>query len=63
MDPGIAFLDDWSYFDSKEEEEFGWLSLLGRVGLFRKTQWTVHYRMNWAVTGLLLAVPLDRSFI
>ena len=34
--PGITFLDDWSYFDSKEEK-LGWLRLLGCVGLFRKT--------------------------
>ena len=47
--PGIMFLDDWSYFDSKEAK-LGWLRLLGRVGLFRKTQWTVHYRLDGAVT-------------
>jgi len=43
--PGITFLDDWSYFDSKEAK-LGWLRLMGRVGVFRKTQWTVHYRLN-----------------
>jgi methyltransferase (TIGR00027 family) len=47
--PGITFLDDWSYFDS-QEKKLGWLRLAGSVGLFRKTQWTVHYRLNGAVT-------------
>ena len=47
--PGITFLDDWSYFDSKEKK-LGWLRLAGNVGLFRKTQWTVHYRLNGTVT-------------
>jgi len=46
--PGIVFLDDWSYFDSKEEK-LGWLRIMGCVGLFRKTQWTVHYRLNGTV--------------
>jgi len=46
--PGITFLDDWSYFDSKEAK-LGWLRFLGGVGLFRKMQWTVHYRLDGAV--------------
>lgn len=42
---GIQFLDDWSYFDSGEKK-LGWLKLLGRIEFIRKTQWTVHYRLN-----------------
>ncbi len=44
---GIQFLDDWSYFDA-DEEKLGWLRLFRRFQLFRKTQWTVHYRLNQA---------------
>lgn len=42
---GIQFLDEWSYFDS-EEKKLGWLRLLKHIELIRKTQWTVHYRLN-----------------
>jgi len=42
---GIQFLDEWSYFDSNEKK-LGWLRLLRHIGLIRKTQWTVHYRLN-----------------
>jgi O-methyltransferase involved in polyketide biosynthesis len=42
---GIQFLDEWSYFDS-DEKKLGWLNLLRHIGLIRKTQWTVHYRLN-----------------
>ncbi len=42
---GIQFLDDWSYFDT-DEKKLGWLRLFRRFELFRKTQWTVHYRLN-----------------
>jgi len=42
---GIQFLDEWSYFDSNEKQ-LGWLRLLRHIGLIRKTQWTVHYRLN-----------------
>jgi hypothetical protein len=49
LNPGIMFFGGWSYFDS-QEKELGWLRFLGRVGLFRKAQWTVHYRLTWAVT-------------
>lgn len=47
--PGITFLDDWSYFDSKEDK-LGWLKFMRRGELFRKTQWTVDYRLNGTVT-------------
>jgi O-methyltransferase involved in polyketide biosynthesis len=42
---GIQFLDEWSYFDS-DEKKLGWLRVLRHIELFRKTQWTVHYRLN-----------------
>jgi O-methyltransferase involved in polyketide biosynthesis len=42
---GIQFLDEWSYFDS-DEKKLGWLRLLRHIGFIRKTQWTVHYRLN-----------------
>ena len=42
---GIQFLDEWSYFDS-DEKKLGWLRFLRHIGLIRKTQWTVHYRLN-----------------
>lgn len=43
--PGIEFLDEWSYFD-EPEPKLGIMRMFGRVELFRKTQWTVHYRLN-----------------
>ena len=42
---GIEFLDDWTYLD-EPEPKIGWLRQLRHVELFRKTQWTVHYRLN-----------------
>ncbi len=44
---GIHFLDEWSYFDSGHPK-LGMLGWMGRVELFRKTQWTVHYRLDQA---------------
>jgi O-methyltransferase involved in polyketide biosynthesis len=43
--PGIIFLDDWSYFDA-DEPKLGWLRVFRHVGFMRKTQWTVHYRLD-----------------
>lgn len=43
--PGIEFLDDWAYFDS-DHPKLGWIGWFKRFELFRKTQWTVHYRLN-----------------
>jgi methyltransferase (TIGR00027 family) len=43
--PGIEFLDDWTCLD-EPEPKIGWLRLFRHVELFRKTQWTVHYRLN-----------------
>lgn len=42
---GIQFLNDWSYFES-EEKKLGWLKMFRNIELFRKTQWTVHYKLN-----------------
>lgn len=42
---GIEFLDDWTYLD-EPEPKIGWLRLFRHLELFRKTQWTVHYRLN-----------------
>jgi methyltransferase (TIGR00027 family) len=43
--PGIEFLDEWSYFDSNHPR-LGWIGWFKRFELFRKTQWTIHYRLN-----------------
>jgi methyltransferase (TIGR00027 family) len=43
--PGIRFLDEWSYFDA-EEPKLGWLRIFRHSEFFRKTQWTVHYRLG-----------------
>lgn len=43
--PRIQFLDDWSYLDS-EEKKLGWLKMFKGIEIFRKTQWTVHYKLN-----------------
>ena len=40
--PGIRFLDEWSYFDSRHPK-LGLVGWMGQFELFRKTQWTVHY--------------------
>jgi hypothetical protein len=42
---GIEFLDEWSYFDS-EEKKLGRLKMFRNIRLFRKTQWTVYYKLH-----------------
>jgi methyltransferase (TIGR00027 family) len=42
---GIQFLDDWNYLDTRHPR-LGWVRLLSGWEFFRKTQWTVHYRLN-----------------
>jgi O-methyltransferase involved in polyketide biosynthesis len=42
---GVEFLDEWTYFDDKENK-LGWINYLGRIEKFRKTQWIVHYKLN-----------------
>ena len=43
--PGLVLLDDWTYFD-ESEPRLGWMRLLARWPLFRRSQWTVHYRLG-----------------
>ena len=43
---GIQFLDEWSYFDSEEKKLGVAQSSYDISELIRKTQWTVHYRLN-----------------
>jgi len=43
--PGIKLLDEWSYFDSSEKK-LGWLRIFRGIDLFRKTQYTVHYKLG-----------------
>lgn len=42
---GLVFLDDWTYFDEKDAR-IGWYRLLAWLPLFRRAQWTVHYRLG-----------------
>lgn len=42
---GIQFLDEWSYFDSMHPK-LGSLKWFGKMPLFRKVQWTVHYQLG-----------------
>ena len=39
------FLDEWTYFDDREKK-LGWFNLFSSIKLFRKAQWTVHYRIR-----------------
>jgi O-methyltransferase involved in polyketide biosynthesis len=43
--PGLVLLDEWTYFD-EPEPRLGWMRLLARWPLFRRAQWTVHYRLG-----------------
>ena len=43
--PGITFLDDWSYFD-EDHPKMGSLRRFRNSKLFRYMQWTVHYRLD-----------------
>lgn len=43
--PGLRLLDDWTYFD-EPEPKLGWTRLFSRWTLFRRAQWTVHYRLG-----------------
>jgi O-methyltransferase involved in polyketide biosynthesis len=45
--PGLAFLDDWTYFD-EAEPKLGWMRLFAGWSLFRRAQWTVRYRLGAA---------------
>jgi methyltransferase (TIGR00027 family) len=43
--PGIEFLEQWSYFDSNHPK-LGWMRLFRHLALFRGVQYTAHYRLN-----------------
>ena len=43
--PGIEYLDDWSYFDTRHPR-LGWVGTMGKMKFMRKVQYTVHYRLN-----------------
>ncbi|MCB0642934.1 MAG: hypothetical protein KDC44_14900 [Phaeodactylibacter sp.] len=43
--PGFQLLEDWSYFDSPELKSI-FLRWFGKMESVRKTQWTVHYRLE-----------------
>ena len=43
--PGIEYLDDWSYFDTKHPR-LGWVGTMGKMSFMRGVQYTVHYRLN-----------------
>ena len=42
---GIKVLDEWSYVD-EPEKKIGVLRYFKYINLLRKTQWTVHYKLN-----------------
>ncbi len=42
---GIQYVDEWSYFESNHEK-LGTLRMVANWPLFRKAQYTVHYRLN-----------------
>jgi O-methyltransferase involved in polyketide biosynthesis len=43
--PGLKFLDEWSYVD-EPEPKLGALRYFRHINLFRKTQWTIHYKLG-----------------
>lgn len=47
--PGLVLLDDWTYFD-EPEPRLGWMRQFARCPLFRRSQWTVHYRLGRPAT-------------
>ena len=42
---GIKVLDEWFYVD-EPEKKIGVLRYFKYINLLRKTQWTVHYKLN-----------------
>ena len=44
--PGIEFLDDWSYFDTRHPR-LGWVGTMGKMKFMRNVQYSVHYRLNY----------------
>jgi len=43
--PEYEFLDEWTYFDD-HEKKLGWFNLFSSIGVLRKSQWTVHYKIR-----------------
>ena len=43
--PGIKYLDHWSYFDTNHPR-LGWVGPLGGIKFMRNVQYTVHYRLH-----------------
>jgi len=43
--PGIEYLDDWSYFDTRHPR-LGWVGTMGTMKFMRNVQYTVHYRLH-----------------
>jgi O-methyltransferase involved in polyketide biosynthesis len=43
--PGIKFLDEWTFFDEKEKK-LGWMNFFARSKKLKKTQWIVHYQLK-----------------
>jgi len=41
----FKYLDEWTYFDD-HEKKLGWFNLFSSIGVLRKSQWTVHYRIR-----------------
>lgn len=48
--PGLVLLDDWTYFD-EPEPRLRWMRPMARLSLFRRAQWTVHYRLGRATSA------------
>ena len=43
--PKYEFLDEWTYFDD-HEKKLGWFNLFSSIEIFRKVQWSLHYRIG-----------------
>ena len=43
--PKLHLIDDWCYFDA-DTEKLGWMRIFRHFKTFRKTQWTVRYRIG-----------------
>ena len=43
--PGIEYLEDWSYFDTRHPR-LRWVGAMGKMKFMRDVQYTVHYRLN-----------------
>ena len=41
----FKFLDEWTFFDDNERK-LGWFNLFSSIGVLRKVQWTLHYKID-----------------